>query len=334
MSRTGAGAPPVFVVGAARSGTTMLQQMLARHPAFALPWESHFIPILWARRERYGSLDSAAARERMIRDIADATDLMRGQLGGEWIPGLRAAAPDLARQAPPSVAGVLDTVFHFYARQQGRPRWGDKTPGYVDHLDTLDTIFPDARFVIIIRDPRDVAASVMPLSFGPNTAYMAGRRWLNAVRHGLDFAARHPDQTLVLRYEDVIASPEEHARRLCEFLGEDFSPDMLETRAVAAGSLPASDIHANVQRPVNRSAQGRWKRDLSPRQVRMIEAQCGPLMTQLGYEPSQPGARISRWDKRAGRLMHHLLKWRPFTEPVGLRERLRIAWRSRQMFRG
>ncbi|MCX7719402.1 MAG: sulfotransferase [Candidatus Sumerlaeaceae bacterium] len=326
--------PPVFVVGAARSGTTMVQQMLARHPAFSLPWESHFIPALWARRERYGSLADTASRERLILDIANITDLMRGQLGREWVPGLRAAASELAREAAPSFAGVVDAVFRFHARQQGRIRWGDKTPGYIDHLDTLRTIFPDARFVIVVRDPRDVAASVMPLSFGPNTAFMAGRRWLNAVRHGLDFAARHPEQTLLLRYEDIIDQPEKHARHLCDFLSEDYSPDMLETRVAAASSVPLSDIHAQVRRPVNRSAEGRWRRDLSARQVRIIEAVCGPLMKQLGYEQSIPGARLSRWDKRFGRLGHHLLWWRPFTKPVGLCERLAIAWRSHRLLNG
>lgn len=322
------GQGPVFIVGVARSGTTLLQQMLDHHPAFSIQWESLFITVFHRQVARFGDLSQIGNRLTLIRSIARYVDInwriWRNKGQGEWLPGLEEEAPRLAEQSPPAYAGVADAILSFGARQRGCRRWGQKTPGYLDHLPVLAGLFPDAKFIHIIRDGRDVASSVLPLSFGPNTIYMAARRWRQSVQRGLTFAKEFPEKIHTMRYEDLIGDPEKHLHDICAFLGEEFFPGMLEFHKDGRQRLPQAATHTAIGKPVNKQRSGRWKKDLSPRQVRIFEAVAGPLLSELGYERTMPKAKLRPMERTLGKLGDKLLVFRPFTQPVGLRDRLRM----------
>lgn len=276
--------------------------MLDHHPSFAFPWESHFIADLYRRASHFGDLGKAGNRLALMRAILEYHQApWRHKVCDEWIPGLSAAAPKLAEAAPPSYAGVVAEIFRFYAAQRGRPRWGDKTPGYVNSLPVLIGLFPNARFIHLIRDGRDVAASIMPLPFGPNTIYVTARRWKHSVQHGLTFARQHPAQVHTLRYEDLIECPEDQLRELCAFLEEDYCPAMLDFHRDASARVPAAAIHRQIENPITKQRRGRWRKDLSARQVRVFEAVAGPLLAELGYEVANPYARLYPWEKHIGK---------------------------------
>ena len=323
---TSARRAPVFIVGAARSGTTLLQQMLDHHPSFAIPWESHFIIDFHMCLGRFGDLNDIRNREALIRAIGRYANVSwKEREDGEWIPGLNDNAARLAEIAPPTYAGVVDTIYGFFASQRGAPRWGDKTPGYVDSLHVLHSMFPAARFIHIIRDGRDCAASLIPMSFGPNTAYLAARKWRKCVQHGLNFAEKHPEAIYTIRYEDLIDQPEKYLREICTFVGEEFQPAMLDYHRDGLERVrlrpAAENIHTRIAQPPNKQRQGRWKKDLSVSQVRVFEAVAGELLQKLGYEISQPGAKLGPFDKQIGKIMHRVLVLRPNTKPSGLVER-------------
>jgi hypothetical protein len=316
---------PVFVVGAARSGTTLLQQMLDHHPSLAFPWESHFIAVLHGLLDRYGDLREVANRRNLILAIERYQRLAFCEdMPGEWIPGLLLAADSLAEQAPPTYSGVIDAIYTFYARQRGRFRWGDKTPGYVNNLPLLLQLFPRAKFLHIVRDGRDAALSLMPLSFGPNTVFVTAQKWKHWVQHGLSFAEGHPEAIHMVRYEDLTDDPETVLRGICEFLGEDFCEEMLEYHRDAKGRIPQG-IHGMISAPASRSRQNRWKTEMSQRQIRVFEAVAGPLLETLGYERSVPDAKLYPWEKRVGKALDRLLVLRPGTRPHGLWKRTRMG---------
>lgn len=321
---------PVFVVGVARSGTTLLMSMLDAHPAFAIPSESHFIPVLYRISDTFGDLNQPLNRERLVRRIVA---LLRGywHAGSEedWIPGALENAHAIAETAEPSYEGVVRAIYEFHARRRGRRRWGDKTPGYIDSLPELHSMFPDARFIHIVRDGRDVACSVMPLSFGPNTVYMAARRWKHCLGHAIEFANAHPEIVHTVRYEDLVEHPEEQLRTICAFLGEEYDPVMLEFhKSRNPGATP--EHHKLTATQVNSSRKARWKRQMSQRQVRIFEATAGEMLRHFGYEQTIPGAKFSRWDRVFGRLGNKMLFFRPFSKPRGLVSRVKYLFLHRK----
>ena len=146
----------------------------------------------------------------------------------------RAAAADAAQDAYRFVAAA---PFEAYAAQHGKRRWGDKTPHYVHHVDHLLRLWPRARFVVLVRDGRDVALSLRRMPFGPNNAWAAAQWWARGIRAGARAQREHPGAVLTLRYEDLAQRPEEEVRRLCAFLGLSYS----RRHAGAGARRPGAD---------------------------------------------------------------------------------------------
>ena len=197
---------------------------------------------------------------------------------------------------PPSVPAGLNGMdaFRFavsapfvaYAEQEGKRRWGDKTPAYIGHVDRLVATWPDARFVVLVRDGRDVALSVMNVPFGPNNAWAAGRSWATAIRRGRDAARRFRGRVLEIRYEDLVSKPAETVGAVCDFLGLGYSDEMLAIEQTDRSKVVAdqSAWFANVWGGITTAAVGKWRTELTPRQIEAFETVAGDELRALGYE--------------------------------------------------
>lgn len=137
---------PFFIVGSARSGTTLVRMILNSHPGVAVPPESRFIVELWRGEKAVdvGETLAALAAHPRFQLWSLPIEKVREQLG----PTARAP-----------YAEIMTAAYTAYAKSRGKTRWGDKTPRYVQHIPLLAELFPDARFVHIIRDGRNVALS-------------------------------------------------------------------------------------------------------------------------------------------------------------------------------
>ena len=148
-----------FLVGFTRSGTTLLRAMVDSHPQLAVPPESQFVPELARRRGTYERPDGFDI-ERFTNDL---TAHMRFIRWGLPASELRAALTELQ---PDDYPAAIRCVFAAWARSKGKPRYGDKTPNNLDDLELLAALFPEARFVHIVRDGRDVAVASPRRSVG------------------------------------------------------------------------------------------------------------------------------------------------------------------------
>jgi hypothetical protein len=260
---------PFFVVGCPRSGTTLVRTMLDGHSRLCIPPESHFVVAL-ARRGRRGAarLDDILGHPEFRAWNVDAEALR------DWVD----------RTSPASYPELVSAVFDWYAARHGKHRWGDKTPGYVSHLPLLLSVFPDAQFVHVLRDGRDVVASLSEQVWGPRRPVIGAFRWRRKVSAGRRAGARMgTDRYFELKLEDLILDPETKVRELCDFLGEQFEPNMLEYPARAATLFAEDDkVAAHVREPLTTGLRD-WRSGMSAREQRAVEALCHRQLVRLGY---------------------------------------------------
>jgi hypothetical protein len=274
---------PIVVGGAARSGTTLLSVMLNSHPDLVCGPESDLFR-LWPEFDRL-SVNAATWAWHVCRGWTEPFRSLSRDFGiSLW--GLRR----LWRTST-SPAEFIDRFFTTYARRHGVTRWADKTPANVKNIAYVFRHFPMARFIHVIRDGRDTCCSVLAWSRRyhrerPLDIRSAATTWANWVSLGRDWRA-HPNYTEV-RYEELVATPERILRPLCDFLGLPWHADMLAYHAREQSNRPdLSMVHlAGVNGPVYGTSIGRWRKDLSPQDRRVIESIAGPTLRELGYTTS------------------------------------------------
>jgi len=274
---------PVFVVGCARSGTTLLQAMVQSHPRLAMPPENRFVMPVYRGRIEFGDLRQAENRDAVAQVITAK---------GTKYRDLRVKASDIRRrvhEVPPTVGSLLGAVLELFAQRFDKPRWGDKRPNYIQDLDVVLELFPDAQIIHMIRDGRDCVASLKRMkwwTFGyPASVY----KWAHAIDTGLQARERlRPDQYHEIRYEDLVTDPAVHLQKLCAFLDEDFDETMLEHHRDAGAKVPRyKDWHVQVHKPVSTSAVQRWRQELDDQEIRLFESVAGRQLEAVGYERSR-----------------------------------------------
>ncbi|HEY7661150.1 MAG TPA: sulfotransferase [Actinomycetota bacterium] len=271
-----------FVVARGRSGTTLLRAMLDAHPELSIPGESHFVPHFVVQRSRYERPDGFDTR-RFGRELLGrwGWTIRRWSLSDEEI--LR----EIQDPPPSEVTEVVRRLYAAHARAEGKARYGDKTPSYILHIDLLASAFPEARFIHLIRDGRDVARSYLDADFGSQTLGQAAITWDRYVRAGRAAGARlGPERYVEVRYEDLVRDPERVLGELMPFIGLEFDERMLRYHEQAdqlVGGLSHSAHHRNLYKPPTPGLRD-WRREFSPRQVAVFEALAGDLLGELGYE--------------------------------------------------
>lgn len=276
---------PLFV-GCGRSGTTLIRSMFNAHPQIAIPPEAYF--PLRARPAWFG--------EGGDLDPARVVDTLEAE---KWYdrmhlePGVFAAS--VAATAPQTYPDVLRALYRCYADAQGKPRYGNKTPKHVYSMPELDALFPEARFVHIIRDGRDVALSYLDQRFGPSDIPTAARVWSSRVAMGrASGQALGPQRYAEVRYEDVLDDPEREMRRLCTFLSLDYDAAMLSYHKKRDRPALRRDPEQHLSKPPTKGLRD-WSHQMSREDTLLFDAIAGDTLTAFGYEVS--GIQPSRGER-------------------------------------
>jgi|SRR5579872_598547 len=312
-------ARPLFITGAARGGTNLAARMLDAHPAVSVAVDPYF-PLFLSLRDaivRAAGLQAAAGRPLQDYYFTDAgvhelDALLDGDLevpvDASELAGLRAAvagrAESDAGEIVPFVGRLGGTTYRelfdsaLAAIAAARPEqvaWrGCKEVWVIDLFRPLARAYPEARFVLLHRDPRAVLASMLTLAQRDPSqrahplSYL--RHWRKAVAVGERFSddPLFAGRLLVIRYEDLVRDPESSARRLATFLELQEDAAMLGAagfRDLArggrwAGNSSYDDAHDGIA--ADRVA--RWRDSLDPRAVMLAELVCDPELALLGYE--------------------------------------------------
>lgn len=273
---------PIFIVGAPRSGTTLLQYMLRSHPRISLPTgESHFIVPLYREAASFGDLRN----EENIKRVLDAMYRRNASFLDTDLHGMEFDAGVLARQlharGVTTIPQLIRTMMELNANGENKHIWGDKTPYYSLHIPLILKMFPDARILHIIRDGRDCALSMLERGkdLDIHNIFHAASIWKQYVDAG-QTAGRMLDsgQYYEFRYEDLLLSQLDVVSGICGFLGEDFNESIINYRkASGSGKTPL------LKQPIQEGNSEKWKKRMSQRQLRVFESVAGDTLLANGY---------------------------------------------------
>jgi len=292
---------PVFVVGASRSGTNLVRALLNRHSELWVSAETHYFDDLRPRLPGGGSQPLEGADRDLCEEYFLA--LSHRAFGQAGDPAESRVDRENLRSLAQELGGTGDAYFEalcvLRARLRSRPRWGEKTPRHVYRIDELLEAFPDGKVVCLVRDPRAVVASYRDWhgaaerrGVTESEELAADRRrsrrsynpvlmsllWRGVVQASYQALRRHgAERVRIQRFERLAERPEDEVRELCGWLGLAYEPGLLEIPVV-------NSSYATTGEGVSTEPLDRWRERLSDSEVGVVQACCGRLMDELGYE--------------------------------------------------
>lgn len=270
---------PVFIGGCDRSGTTMLGAMLGTHNHCLCVPESQFII------DSLSSSSSHPGNVELHKVWQAIKQHPRFLLWHLEIANPLVERPDTKQT---TFSNLIEKIVQVYGKQAGKEAfhiWIDHTPTNTKHFATLQYIFQDAKLLHIVRDGRAVAASILPLNWGPNTIDKAAYFWLRNLSYGLAAESYFsPDSVKRVKYENLVAMPEETLQKICTFIGITYHPQMVFGSGF---QLPAytQNQHALVGKRPDAGRINAWEQKLTTREIEIFENIAGDALQYLGYKP-------------------------------------------------
>ena len=276
---------PFFIVGSGRSGNTLLRRLLQASPEIHIPPETYVLRSAIRSFQRY----------RWFLPWKHLVNLTLAIF--EFYPefdkfeiSLRPLAQRLQGMPPVSrsLALILDSFYRFHGEQIGKnfSVWGDKTPRNSSALDQIISVFPQARFIHILRDGADVVSSLLKAKLRPDLE-SAAKLWQTSVTAVQEFIRHHPANSYELRYEALTQNPEVVMKAVFEFLDLPFDASFIEPQSPARAMRDLSKYShlSNVMDPISTNSIGKGRNELSLEQRQALQKIIGRDLERLGYAP-------------------------------------------------
>ena len=294
--------PPVILFGHGRSGTSIIAALMRQHLGIAFGTESQFILRYLKSLDHFGALSDDKNLRKLIRSILAERWFKRSRKFGDFHVTEEQIFASVEQR---NYAGVLQAIFGNFAEHLKMDRWGDKTPGYIHEMDSIRSLFPDAQYVYVVRDGRDVALSLRHIHFGPKNMFTAAHDWREVMRAGDHFADSLDERQLFsIRYEDFLDDPVEMFMKLASFLNVNADPDTLRNSLI-------EEMLPNIKLGNSK----KWVSQFSPNQRRVYDSIAFDELKKHGYETSvtEAGSESGRLTHAYWKVMSELGKWQ-FTE--------------------
>lgn len=309
--------PPFnFIVGCPRSGTTLIRVMLNESSQLALFPESRIVARYARHRNRYERTDGF--------DVARfAMDVLNHEKAFQWKLDEDNFRQQLGRDKPTDYPSAVRSLFRAFAGQHGKTMYADKTPTYVVDVLLLARLFPESRFVHVIRDGRKTSLSLLENRFVSSSVPHAMRYWGARVRAARTAGALLPaDRYMEYRHEDLVKEPEAKLKEICSFMSVPFEEQMMSYHE----KQKASEHYGsrNMDKPPTETRDHRAQ--MGPDDLRLCEILEGELLTDLGYQlETSPGPNEDELQEKAAEISRQQANWekswfkrvnRPPNEPI------------------
>lgn len=282
---------PVFIIGNPRSGTTLLRLILNAHSKFVVPPEAGFAFWLYQKYREFSYTDLKSFLEEMKE-----TKKIRN-----WNLDWNRLEDYLNDVKPHNYGELIDHIYKFYAQSTRKKvyRWGDKNNFYLDHIDEIKEVFPNAYFIHIVRDGRNVACSYKKLNKKqiisedapnlPDKIESIANEWKSNIQKiRKSFKKFDYQDVLEIRLEDLTTNPEEVIRNTVDFIGEDFESAMLEYHKTSTNNQTIPEDYLQWKKkntlPIQDEPADKYKMELTKDQIAKFNFLCGDLLVSYGYK--------------------------------------------------
>lgn len=273
-----------FIMSSERSGSNLLRKMLGAHPRLSAPPPPHLWRHLTQVLPYYGPLVQDNGFEALLTDALALTQVPGSHLQWKYpftVDEIR------ARVSVRSLGAVIAALYDCYAAQEASDGWVCKENNLFDHAFQILETRPEAKFIYLCRDGRDVACSVQRVPSHDQHLFFIAQEWRTEQEKCLRvYQELHTrGAAMLLRYEDLLENPEPSLICLCDFLKIEYHPQMLayheeeETKKDAA----KTQYWQNLDKPVLKNNKAKFLAQLSPADIRLFEQVAGPLLQALGY---------------------------------------------------
>ena len=300
-------AEAVFIVGVSRSGTTLLRRILDRHPDLGIATENHYLGHLvsWEGARHYfrrlGDPHDDATIRRLVDEVYSGGFQRRSRLREvspywRWLTSKvpRGDIESYLLASDRSERGMFEAFLRIYADRRGNAIIGEKTPAHLGYVETLLDWFPDGRVIHMIRDPRAIFVSEVrrrteravtvpyrwfaaaPPLLRAFVLIEVVWAWAGAVNRHRTLALAEPERYMAIRFEDLVAEPDATVGRICDHIGLEPVPRMLEQKVTSKGAMVG-------QAGFDAAAADRWRERISPSEQAAIESLLGQRLPEMGY---------------------------------------------------
>lgn len=280
---------PVFLLGMQRSGTSLVRAFLSSHPNLAIPirGESQFYR---SYSDKYNQCTEPQQRENVTAELLSKSKVI--QWGVDWT----SLAMSYEVEGKRLSGSIFSQMMDYYAANQGKPRWGEKSTDHIKHINEILKDFPRAKCLLICRDPRDTFLSAQKVAWNQNRHLEAsdyGEEWSSTYCRAIGFLARNSADFRIVQHESVVKNTRHTLKQIYEWLDEPFSEELLEPRdldweqnsSFGSQEWTKADYRQKTKKlEIDPSTVGRWKEHLNTHTVEKIEAAAGFGLVAFDYE--------------------------------------------------
>ncbi|MEJ2486897.1 MAG: sulfotransferase [Anaerolineales bacterium] len=284
---------PVFIGGLDRSGKTYMRFMLESHSEFIFSKRTNLWPKYY---QKYGQLEIQENLDRCLDALAKNKHILALELDYDLVRNEFLAGEKTYER-------LFEIIHQQYAVKQNKPFWGDQTEFLERYATHIMSAYPNAKFIQMIRDPRDRFHAILEKSVKKHGIGVATSRWLSSAALGKKYQAKYPDQYKVIRYETMVTQPQSTMKEICSFLGVKYEPAMIELKDIPRFMNKGSIDKMPKISPLSTDYIGKFQKYLSFDQIEFIQNLCKEEMTWLDY-PLLPTK--FKWTER---IKYTLLFW-------------------------
>jgi len=285
--------PVFFIIGRPRSGTTLLQLFFDAHPNIQMPSECMFILQLYFQYSFIKQWDSNII-DSFINALSKTYLFTYEKFD---IPTIKKELLEYESKLNYSAAcKIVIKNFNSVYPKKKIVLLGDKNPYYSEVFNAVFQIIDNAKYVFLIRDPRDNHISLFNARFVTPSITYNTIMWKEAIISIETFSNFYPDRFYTIKYEDLVQNPEANLKKICSFLSIPYCPEMLSyhkyknefTNVIFISDEYLKRYHTSILEPVNTEKIGQWKKRLSRKKIKMAERIAGKYLDKYGYERLSP----------------------------------------------
>lgn len=262
---------PFFIVGSGRSGNTLLRRILNNHSELFIPPETYELGRSIDQFMKYPFLKWHDQVSLIYSNFQFNPEFETFEL--PILNEINKAVSSIPKEKQ-SLAYILNEFYMYYRRIHAidANRWGDKTPLNTFSMEEIHSVFPNAKFIHIIRDPFDSIASYVKSGIYTDIKE-AAKRYKRSLESAMEYGHRHPESYMEIFYANLVREPEKEIMKICFFLGITYESTMLEAKSNIdkLGDVVMRKHHANVMKPIDSSNIGKGKSSLTEQDIETIK---------------------------------------------------------------